>query len=705
MQNTPRSRSISRLHRSLLWAAIVLVAGGGSLPACAGSETDVLLKNETAQATKTYPSKRGKVVVETYKKADFDRFLIRTSHYQIYSELKPDEFPPQELGMLMEAMFEQYCRFFAVTPDLKGARWQIEMYASPERFQRLMNVGANGIFYEHTRKAHSHRINGPLDWTLKLMVHEATHQFHALSGVTHANPVGYGSAMQLGFMNEGIATFGEGTLWDAKTETVRIGYPLPGRSASGRNKSAQTPRTFDDMIMHYIDRDVDFNVIMFLVHRRTRQAAQLFRDTRPAPVAWRAAFGSLEMDSSFWKDFEEFVDIISDPQNEEKGLFKDIAFTSWKDMIEKNEVVDHVVTLRRVCRLLGDRTPASVTDLTNQLEPLSRDRSETARKQGIADYNRRLDGMVRDTLAAGHVRGGEAAALLIGCSATLTVTSEPDGTLCCQTRGGGAYQSAVQMSAAMSIASGYDGRTLGTSLPNVQTLQPEAEGLSTWKHPLSASDPAVVRSDVTIQWRGQSLVLHDEVPLFPSIGKWRILGPFDNQGDATVDTVLPPETEPVDLSKTYTGMAQPRRLGVKDVKIAWTPADRPRELAADREYVVKIPYSERAAAYAVTWIDSAREQKAVLALGADDGIMAWLNNQEVCRQLRNSQVGYRSMEFREPVTLRKGMNKLLVKITQSGWGWEFGGHLLDPSGEHELSGIRCVSKPALPDAAFPRPTR
>ena len=163
MQNTRRSRSISRFHGALLCAAIVLAAGGSCLPARAGSETDVLPKNETALATKTYSSKRGKVTVETYKKADFDRFVIRTAHYQIYSELKPDEFPPQELGLLMEAVFEQYCKYFSVMPDLKGERWQIEMYASPERFQQLLGVGSNGIFYEHTRKAHSHRINGPLD--------------------------------------------------------------------------------------------------------------------------------------------------------------------------------------------------------------------------------------------------------------------------------------------------------------------------------------------------------------------------------------------------------------------------------------------------------------------------------------------------------------------------------------------------------------
>lgn len=671
---------------------LLLAAGMSARLAPAASETDVLPRGEAPMATNACVCKRGTITVATYRKTEFNRCIIRTDHYQIYSELDPAEFPPQELGMLMEAMFEQYCRFFAVTPDLKGDRWPVEMYASPQRFQQLLFGGANGVFYAHTRKAHSHRIDGPLDWTDKLMVHECTHQFHALSGVKDGHPVSYGSAT-FGFVNEGIATFGEGTLWDPKTETVKIGYPLPGRSAHGRNISSNTPRTFDDMIMHYIDRDVDFNTIMFLVHRRTRQAEQLLRDNRAPAVAWKAAFGTLDMDADFWKDYEAFVDVVSDYANEGKGLFKDLYFTSWDDMIRRNELVDRVVTLRRAARLLGDKAPSGLTALLARLEPMSANRTDAARSEGLALYDRELPARVGEILATGHPAADPAAALLLGCSLALSMTAASNGTFAVEARVNNAYQSASAATVSYSIVSRYDGRTLAASMPATVMLPAGKPGVSTWTRTWPAPEPAVLKAEVKLTLRGRPVALRDEIVILPSIGTWWVLAPFDNAGDATVDTRLPPETEPVDLSKTYTGMAQPRRMGVKDVDIAWTRADRPRDLPLDQEFRVRIPYSERAAAYAVTWIESAREQKAILGLGADDGIMAWLNDVEVSRHLVNSQ-GYRSMEYREPVTLKKGVNKLLLKITQSGWGWEFGAHLLDPNGDRELSGVRWVAAPA-----------
>jgi hypothetical protein len=351
----------------VLWSGFILAAGWGSLPVHAGGETDVLPKNETALVTRTYTSKRGKVVVETYKKTDFDRFLIHTTHYQIYSELKPNEFPPQELGMLMEAVFEQYCKFFDVTPDLKGEHWQIEMYATPERFQQLLFHGANGVFYEHTRKAHSHRINGPLDWTLKLMVHEATHQFHALSGVSHGNPVGTCSAMKFPFVNEGTATFCEGIVWDPRTETVKIGAPLPGRSAHAVKESKDRPKTFQDYIMADLERDECCNLMMFLIHRRTAQAAQLLRDTRPPEEAWKAAFGRLEPDAAFWKDYEAFCKLIADEKN--AGRCKSIYFTSWPEMLKKHGAGLPSTSIESAPEATGQETAPVQADTTPGLSP------------------------------------------------------------------------------------------------------------------------------------------------------------------------------------------------------------------------------------------------------------------------------------------------------------------------------------------------
>lgn len=83
-----------------------------------------------------------------------------------------------------------------------------------------------------------------------------------------------------------------------------------------------------------LERDECCNLMMFLIHRRTAQAAQLLRDTRPPEEAWKAAFGRLEPDAAFWKDYEAFCKLISDERNANR--YRDLYFTSWPEMLKKH---------------------------------------------------------------------------------------------------------------------------------------------------------------------------------------------------------------------------------------------------------------------------------------------------------------------------------------------------------------------------------
>jgi hypothetical protein len=65
-------------------------------------------------------------------------------------------------------------------------------------------------------------------------------------------------------------------------------------------------------------------------------------------------------------------------------------------------------------------------------------------------------------------------------------------------------------------------------------------------------------------------------------------------------------------------------------------------------------------------------------LGSDDGVKVWLNDEIVHRKFAFR--GFREREDQARVTLRKGRNKLLVKLDQSGHRWGFALEFLDDNG-------------------------
>ena len=73
------------------------------------------------------------------------------------------------------------------------------------------------------------------------------------------------------------------------------------------------------------------------------------------------------------------------------------------------------------------------------------------------------------------------------------------------------------------------------------------------------------------------------------------------------------------------------------------------------------------AVYLRTKVPSSRERKATLEIGSDDGVKVWLNGKLV--HAKNASRGLREGEDRVRVTLRKGSNTLLLKITQGGGDW------------------------------------
>jgi len=97
------------------------------------------------------------------------------------------------------------------------------------------------------------------------------------------------------------------------------------------------------------------------------------------------------------------------------------------------------------------------------------------------------------------------------------------------------------------------------------------------------------------------------------------------------------------------------------------PADAVRQPA---EILLHKLYKEQeCCAYAKTSIWTEKKKEARLVLGSDDGIKVWVNGAVV--HAKNAARGLKCDEDTATVTLKKGWNVLLIKITQGGGDWAF----------------------------------
>lgn len=85
--------------------------------------------------------------------------------------------------------------------------------------------------------------------------------------------------------------------------------------------------------------------------------------------------------------------------------------------------------------------------------------------------------------------------------------------------------------------------------------------------------------------------------------------------------------------------------------------------------------------YAFAWIESPEDRTGLLGMNSDDGIAAWLNGQEIWR---NKISRFMPDDTRDidlpPITLKKGLNALLIKVDTDSGDWQFKARVLNPDG-------------------------
>ena len=160
----------------------------------------------------------------------------------------------------------------------------------------------------------------------------------------------------------------------------------------------------------------------------------------------------------------------------------------------------------------------------------------------------------------------------------------------------------------------------------------------------------------------------DITPLLGGIRKWQAVGPFkvpDLAIDWGTDFV---HEQDIDLKATYT-------WGGKT--LAWKSAEGDGDFCiVDLAALMGAPST--CYAYAYTEITVGERQLATLRLGSDDGIAAWVNGAKVHDNFvdRGTTPDSDIIQIR----LEAGVNKLLLKISQGGGGWNFCARITDRDG-------------------------
>ncbi|MBN1543165.1 DUF2961 domain-containing protein [candidate division KSB1 bacterium] len=158
-------------------------------------------------------------------------------------------------------------------------------------------------------------------------------------------------------------------------------------------------------------------------------------------------------------------------------------------------------------------------------------------------------------------------------------------------------------------------------------------------------------------------------PIRVFIPEWQIIGPFPNPRKSEVDRlgldmVFPPEQE-IDLDAVYEG--------VDDQPVSWRLIQTPESGYFSLYHLFK-PH-ELVTAYALTWIYSPKDQTVPLLFSSDDGSKVFLNDEQLYRYLEVRIAA--PDDERIPLNLKKGWNKLLLKIENNFGGYSFYGRILD----------------------------
>ena len=193
--------------------------------------------------------------------------------------------------------------------------------------------------------------------------------------------------------------------------------------------------------------------------------------------------------------------------------------------------------------------------------------------------------------------------------------------------------------------------------------------------PVALGDVAA-RDSLRISVRGRHLPAAVEArPLRRWAMDWNVVGPFASpkaggggkEISPALDSALGPEKNP-DVKASYAGLGRS--------PLRWR---RVTAAADGRVYLTRIyKPSDWVLAYGEAFLFSPTARRVQLLLGADDGHVMWVNGAKV--SVRQGRHTSDPDDVAVPVDLRKGWNRVLVKVANLDGGWAFQLRAADPEG-------------------------
>ncbi len=149
--------------------------------------------------------------------------------------------------------------------------------------------------------------------------------------------------------------------------------------------------------------------------------------------------------------------------------------------------------------------------------------------------------------------------------------------------------------------------------------------------------------------------------------EWNLAGPFDAPDMDALAAPGPPETA-TDLSASYVGKG--------GTPAGWRKIRANASGGFDLNLLVKP--NERVAVYALGWVRSPEERITHFLLGSDDGARLWING-----LLVHHNPVFRAVsadQDKVAVRLRRGWNRVVLKVVQGDGGFGFQARFADPDG-------------------------
>lgn len=344
------------------------------------------------------------------------------------------------------------------------------------------------------------------------------------------------------------------------------------------------------------------------------------------------------------------------------------------------ERFDHLYGLYKAAFRLGSRTPESLSSLSARMLSAV-DKDPDAQTRATAAYDSEISKVALDIklLKAGPELKQNALSDLSGLWLDLELTEGhvPEHLRVTASIGGllddghsGRLRFSVQPSDAIVAVPEVEAFDLKSShqLNSIRTYRLGSE-----------SGAFTVTAHVDLAWRGETITLTTTRACRTSIPRWHVIGPFNNPGGGEKDIKHAIENSDLNLKQTYPG-----RGGT----VSWLPFTGGVGSGIQEETFVdftKIYGGDNVAAYASTQVLCPEAVDAILLIGSDDGVVAWLNGKRVHTNLVSR--GYHSKEDVVRIRLDAGQNSLLVKVAQGFGGWAMAAHIVGMDGL-PIPGIR-----------------